>query len=246
MRTGAAAAAAALAGVLGGCGSADEQVEARADDQLLQVDQALELSVEGVVSVEGSLSVRDGGEVRMCRSINMGGSAPECLDRYLVVEELDFDEVPRLSRSGDVRFAWPAIAVRGRVDQGVLTVTEILPVYRMSVNAPSDGSVALDRSGFFTEVQLSAGQELGLIGEWETLPELTVVAGEGTLRFTPPVCPADSECEWMRGYVVVDTRDMAPGLYSFEHEGTNVALSVALDPAPGDTTTDWSLPSTPA
>lgn len=200
---------------------------------------------------EGVLVVHDGEPPRLCRDYGFRGDVIDCVGESLEVVGADLDAIPRLSRIGTVRFAWPAIVLLGTEVDGVLTVTEPTPVVRVRLTEPTDRSVVLDNSGSSAEIQLTPGQDLGLIGPWDRVGPATIDAdaGDGRLAFHQPECDDDgtkraSSC--IGGYLALDTTDLQPGTYAFTVQGTAVVVEVVRDDDPGATTTDWSFPVEPA
>lgn len=239
--------AAILLAAAAACGSSttpgpDENAAAAQEQRLPQVDDVLRENPEGVVAVEGTFSMEDGGPARLCRSADFSGPAIACLpEESLTVTGVDLDKVPRLSRVDDVRFAWPPIVLTGEIEDGVLRVTDMPRVFRITLVEPVGGQVFLDQSGRSETIQLTPGQELGLVNQdWADFPDLTVEDGSGSLHLSQPACPSGGSC--IAGYVGIDTRELDTGTYRFTQNDTQVTLRVTLDGDPGSTTTPWSVP----
>lgn len=242
-----AAVAVILLAAVAACGSsttsgADGNVDAAQEQRLPQVDDVLRDSPEGVVAVEGTFSMKDGGPALLCGTADFGGPAIACVpEESLTVTGVDLDRVPRLSRADDVRFAWPPIVLTGEIEDGVLRVTDMPQVFRLTLVEPVGGQVFLDQSGRSEMIQLTPGQELGLVNqEWTDFPDLTVEDGSGAVHLSQPDCPSGASC--IAGYVVIDTQDLDAGTYQFTHHNTQVTLRATLDGDPGSTTTPWSVP----
>lgn len=223
----------ALTLLVSGCGGDSD--EARRG--LLQADDAFGVESDVPVFVEGTLSIRDGKPLRMCRDANFGSPAVECTERAtLVVRGADLDRVPRLSRVGAVRFAWPPVVLKGRLSAGVLEVTEMPPVYQVTVVKPRDQSVRLDQSGSGLDIKVTPGQRIGLVHEgWADFRSRTVSDGRARIRLEMLECQPSASC--IAGYVSVGTDALAEGTFSFIEQGVTVMLRVHQEDYPGATTT---------